>query len=107
MTIGRVVFRSMAAILPALSAGSAESDPPAFEAPRLVLSGDAPIDVDRGHATPEGFDWDGDGLVDLLVGQFDGGKLRLYRNVGTRREPRFEGFKYVKAGGSEASVPTS
>ena len=80
---------------------------PRFGAPARVLDGAAPIDVAGGHATPAFLDWDGDGLPDLLVGQFDGGKLRLYRNRGKKGAPRFEGFEEVAAGGAAASVPTS
>ena len=47
------------------------------------------------------------GRRDLLVGQFGGGKLRFYRNQGSDEQPRFEGFSYVRAGGTEAAVPVS
>jgi len=58
-----------------------------------------------GHASPTVFDLNGDGLKDLLVGQFGEGKLRVYYNRGSNRSPRFEGFEYVKAGGQDATVP--
>lgn len=80
---------------------------PEFGAPEKVLAGSVPIDVAGGHATPVFHDWDGDGRKDLLVGQFEGGRLRLYRNVGTKGAPRFDGFEFVEAGGASASVPTS
>jgi hypothetical protein len=77
-----------------------------LEPPVRVLSGGEPIDVDIGHAAPYWYDFDGDGLPDLLVGQFGEGKLRIYRNVGTLKEPRFDGFEWFMAGGDVARVPT-
>ena len=48
--------------------------------PRLVRAEGEPIDVDTGHAAPLMRDWDGDGTLDLLVGQFGSGRLRIYPN---------------------------
>ena len=39
------------------------------------------------------------------MGQFDGGRLRVYRNTGTRTQRRFDSFKWFEAGGQIASVP--
>lgn len=80
---------------------------PAFAPPEKVLAGSLPIDVAGGHATPAFHDWDGDGLKDLLVGQFEGGRLRLYKNQGRKGAPEFGEFEYVGAGGAPAAVPTS
>ena len=76
-------------------------------APEKALDGKDPIDVEVGHATPSVVDWDGDGKRDLLLGQFGGGRLRFYRNVGTDGAPRLRGFEYVQAGGKDATVPVS
>ena len=43
--------------------------------------------------------------IDLLVGQFDEGRLRIYRNLGTNASPRFEGYQWFEAGGAVGSVP--
>ena len=64
------------------------------------------IDVEIGHAAPLVADWDGDGVRDLLVGQFQGGHLRIYRKVGTDTEPRFAGFEKLRTGKELASVPS-
>lgn len=77
-----------------------------FETPVRINAGDAPINVDVGHAAPFVADIDGDGLKDLLVGQFGEGKLRIYKNVGTAKEPKFKDFEWFKAGGDIARVPT-
>ncbi len=95
---------------------------------RLEANG-KPIDVTVGHAAPFVRDVDGDGVRDLLVGEFGKGnfegarlpaatlkkwgrsfakgKLRIYRNVGTNAAPKFEGFEYLRAGGKVASIPTT
>ena len=57
-----------------------------------------PLDVERiGHAAPFVGDFYGDGKPALLVGQFSGGKLRVYRNLGTRTEPKFGDFEWFRA----------
>ncbi len=46
-----------------------------------------------GIAYPAVIDWDNDGLMDLLVGEFGGGKnanLMVYRNIGTASQPKYE-----------------
>jgi hypothetical protein len=73
---------------------------------RIEASGRA-IDVEHGHAAPLFADLDGDGLEDLLVGQFGGGKLRVYKNVGFRGAPRFDEFKWFTADGSEGTIPSA
>ena len=75
------------------------------DAVRLEANGQ-PIDVTVGHAAPLVLDWDGDGVRDLLVGQMGGGRLRIYRNVGTDAAPRFEGFEHFRAAGADATVPS-
>ena len=51
-------------------------------------------------AVPRGCDWDGDGLLDLLVGA-EGGVW--FRNAGTPPGPRFAAGVAVEAGGKEIS----
>ena len=75
-------------------------------APFRVRDASGLIDVEVGHAAPLMTDFDGDGIPDLLVGQFGEGKLRIYRNVGTANVPRFEGFTWFKTGEQEAQVPS-
>ena len=86
--------------------GSAVSALPAqqFEAPIRLMADGKPIDVDVGHAQPYGADFDGDGVRDLLVGQFGEGRLRIYKNTGTDQEPKFGKFEWFQAGGEIASV---
>lgn len=75
--------------------------------PERLLVGDKPIDVEIGHAAPLFVDFDGDGLRDLLVGQFGDGKLRIYKNVGDARAPKFADFQWFVADGKEGTIPAS
>ncbi|MCP3918830.1 MAG: hypothetical protein GY711_25055 [bacterium] len=109
------------------------ADEPALDSSTLappvrLEAGGVPIDVSIGHAAPHVMDFDGDGVRDLLVGEFGEGafaeerlpeehrgrkspfaegKLRVYRNVGTNEAPAFEDFVYLRAGKEYASIPTT
>lgn len=74
-------------------------------APVRIMAGGESIHV-AGYAAPFVGDFDGDGTIDLLVGQMDRGGLRIYRNTGTNARPVFEGFTWFKAGGREACIPS-
>jgi hypothetical protein len=74
--------------------------------PGVKLEADGkPIDVEIGHLVPCVVDWNGDGKKDLIVGQFAGGKIRLYLKQGTDNAPVFKDFSYLQAGGKEISLP--
>jgi len=73
--------------------------------PVLLRAGGQPINVDMGHAAPFVADLKGDGQLTLLVGQFGEGKLRMYPNVGTRKEPRFDKFEWFQVDGKVVHVP--
>ncbi|HZN41653.1 MAG TPA: hypothetical protein VFD82_22810 [Planctomycetota bacterium] len=75
-----------------------------FETPFRVQAGGKPIDVDIGHAAPYVVDFDGDGVRDLLVGQFGNGRCRIYKNTGTNATPQFGEFTFLEAGGKIAEV---
>ncbi len=93
--------------LAGLALSQAPGGAPASElaAPVLVEAGGRAIDVEGGNSAPFLFDLDGDGLRDLLVGQFEQGRVRVYRNVGTRGAPRFDGHEFLRAGGELARIP--
>jgi hypothetical protein len=87
--------------VPVLGADSGELLPPV-----PIMVGERPLDVEReGHAAPFVGDFDGDGVMDLLVGQFDGGRLRIYRNKGSNSQPKFDSYTWFEAGDKIASVP--
>jgi hypothetical protein len=74
--------------------------------PVPILAGGRPLDVEReGHAAPFAGDLDGDGKLALLVGEYFEGRLRIYRNAGTRRRPRFDSWTWFEAGGKPGRVP--
>ena len=65
-----------------------------------------PLDVQRsGHAAPFVGDINGDGRMDLLVGQFESGQLRIYHNTGTATKPKFTRYEWLQAGGEKARAP--
>lgn len=72
---------------------------------RLAAAGEV-IDSgpSNGHSGPWVEDVDGDGLKDLVVGDFSG-LFRCYRNEGTNHEPRYARAVNLQAGGVNAEVP--
>lgn len=77
-----------------------------FKPPFQVKADGEVIDVEVGHAAPLFTDFDGDGLEDLLVGQFGEGKLRVYRNVGEKGAPKFASYEWFQAGGADGTIPS-
>ena len=65
-----------------------------------------PIDTDYGHAAPFVCDFDGDGIKDLLVGQFGQGILWIYRNEGTNSQPKLAAGIKFKDGKEDGRVPS-
>jgi hypothetical protein len=88
-------------VLPPLP-GHADSLLPPFP---VLVNGKA-LDIEHdGHAAPFAGDFYEDGGLCLLVGQYESGRMRIYRNTGTRTKPRFNDFTWFTAGGQIASVP--
>ena len=65
------------------------------------------IDTELGHAAPFVADFDGDGIRDLLVGQLGGGKLKIYRNIGSDKKPEYAPANFFQTLDEVVSVPTS
>jgi hypothetical protein len=77
-------------------------------APVRIEAGGQPLDVKRvGHSAPFLADVDQDGRPDLLVGQFHEGRLRIYRNEGTEKAPRYGGYRWFTAASELGRVPTA
>src|SRR5262245_27308436 len=80
--------------------GAAE---PRFHPPVRLEAGGAPIRVETpGHAAPCLADLDGDGQIDLLVGQFNGGKIQVFKGLG---KGKFDKGTWLEADGKPAEVP--
>jgi len=80
------------------------ADPPRFTGPTYILDSGVPIDVGS-YGSPCVYDWSGDGKKDIIIGQFDSGYVRFYRNIGTDINPEFNGFQYLYASGSPITLP--
>jgi hypothetical protein len=78
-----------------------------FEAPVRLTADGEPIAVELpGYACPTMVDWDGNGVFDLVVGQFAGGNMRRYPNVGAAGQPpRFSAGQWLMTGSGRATVP--
>lgn len=67
-------------------------DPDYSDDPQKVLAGGSPVDV-YGWPSPNFADFDGDGDLDLLCGEFLDG-FTYFENIGTREQPEYAtGFK--------------
>jgi hypothetical protein len=97
-----------AALPVAASAASNAPAPKAQLAPPVAVQADGkPIDITEvGHAAPFHADVDGDGKRDLLVGQFGGGKMKVYKNHGSDTAPTFKALAWFEAAGEVVTTPT-
>src|SRR5215471_16473320 len=74
-----------------------------FQPPMLLKADGKAIRVESpGYAAPCWADLDGKGKKDLLVGQFNGGKIRVYKNRGGGK---LAAGAWLQAGGKDAEVP--
>ena len=78
--------------------GAAEFEPPV----RLKADGVAIRVESPGYASPCWADVDGDGKMDLLVGQFNKGKIQVFKGLGGGN---FAKGAWLQAGGTAAEVP--
>ena len=79
--------------------------PPMYNDFVYIYAGGSAITVSGGHADPCVVDWDGDGLKDLLLGEFTLGRIRFYPNSGTNISPIFTTFSYLQADGVTIQLP--
>ena len=77
-----------------------------FHPPVRLAAADGILDSgpSLGHSGPWVEDIDGDGVKDLVVGDFSG-LFRFYRNEGSNQKPRYAKAVNLKAGGVDAQVP--
>jgi hypothetical protein len=74
-----------------------------FEPPVRLKAGGVAIRVEApGYASPCWADVDGDGKMDLLVGQFRQGKIQVFKGLG---DGKFAKGAWLQAEGNVAEVP--
>ncbi len=103
---GLMCVIGMAALAGAALGGTGrEGQEGLFEAPFCLKADGAVIDTGKewGHSAPCFEDLDGDGMADLIVGDFSG-MFQAYKNVGTAKMPEFKSMGRIKAGGEDARV---
>jgi hypothetical protein len=87
----------------ALFGGSALGGSAEFARPVRLKADGVAVRVDSpGYAAPCWADIHGDGKKHLLVGQFSGGKIRVFKNLGAGD---LATGKWLKAAGKVAEVP--
>ena len=96
------MIRPVAAFV-VLLGGAALASASEFEAPVMLKGGDKAVRVESpGYAAPCWADVDRDGKKDLLVGQFSGGKIQVFKNLG---DGKLAEGKWLEAGGDVATIP--
>jgi hypothetical protein len=85
------------------SIGIALAQVPSFRSPVQLQANGSLLDVGL-MAEPCVVDWDGDGINDLLVGQFSPGKVRFYPNSGTNANPVYTTYSFLQADGADIQV---
>jgi hypothetical protein len=86
----KLVLTFVALLTTCDSLASDDKIPQLADAIALTLDNGTIIDVgNHGFAAPEYRDMDGDGVPDLLVGEFEGGRLHVFHNYGTTTEQVF------------------
>lgn len=101
MLAARVLVLASAVAAPTLTAA------PVFEPPQKLQAAGKVVDTEEpGYASPCLADIDGDNVPELLVGQFNGGKIGVHK--GSRSEDgklSFGARTWLQAGGADAEIP--
>ncbi|QEC42136.1 FG-GAP repeat domain-containing protein [Pseudobacter ginsenosidimutans] len=84
---------------------------PVLDQPELLKGTEQEIRTEKhGLAYPAFFDWNKDGKMDLLLGEFETGKtgsdIKVYLNEGSNKKPKFSG-KYFYAKDAKGDTMTS
>lgn len=73
------------------------NESPVYGKAQKVMAGDAPVET-YGNPCPSFADFNGDGLPDLVCGEFLD-RLTFYENVGTRQSPRYSDGRFIEIDG--------
>lgn len=88
---------------PVVTDGAVQTGDFEFAAPIQLATEEGHVRVEApGYAAPCWADIDGDGTKDLLVGQFNGGKIKVHKHLGNLK---FGKSEWLQAEGSVAQVP--
>jgi hypothetical protein len=82
------------------------ADPPELQDKGKIQDGGSALHVDW-NASPTTADWNNDGAKDLIVGEADGGNIRLYLNQGTDLNPVFNGYTQLEMNGNPIAMTWS
>jgi hypothetical protein len=97
-------FVVLAAIMIGTATNIARAELPILAAGVRIQEGSSAISVDMGDSSPEVVDWNNDGKIDLLIGQYAYGAIRLYINQGTSNAPSFNGYTFIQCADTIISV---
>lgn len=78
------------------------NDAPNYGKETQILVGDKPLEV-YGCPSPNLVDWDNDGDLDLITGEFLD-RISFFENIGSRQKPVFSAGQYLKADGQEIKM---
>ncbi len=90
----------------ALTISASAADPNGVQIPpKQVMADGKPVDTERSaHAAPYFADFYGNGLPDMIVGEFYGGRMWVYKNIGTPGQPKFGKREPIVASGEQACI---
>jgi hypothetical protein len=71
--------------------------------PTLIKAANKTINCTPAYAAPTIFDFDNDGLQDLIVGTYKG-EFRFYKNTGTKKIPVYNNFTFIQANSKNAKI---
>jgi hypothetical protein len=79
--------------------------------PEEFVEADSTVIKVSGYSVPSFTHWDGDELMDLIIGEggdrATDGKVRVYLNLGTATDPRFGDYFYAQSEGTDLICPGS